>query len=475
MHTSVDAPLNERVTYIASVTKNGNLVQIYSSSRKTQPIACRPNCRNLMLQRRGSFIPAQASNRRDRASGVSASQLRIHPKLLNMQHDKQLVQQIAVFGESGSGKTVMLSSFYGATQESQYRQKSLFHVVADDIGQGARLHRNYLGMRDSARTPEATRFSATSYSFSVKLKNRSNAKSMKSKPFDALRLVWHDYPGEWFEQDVSGPEEARRRVDTFRSLLGSNVALLLVDGQRLLDNSGEEERYLKSLLTNFRNSLLSLKDDLLEEGKPLVEFPRIWVMALSKSDLLPNLDVFKFRDLLIEKAGDDIDELRQVLAGLVIENNALSVGEDFLLLSSAKFDADKIEVSKRVGLELILPLAAMLPVERHVRWAKAMRNRGKVAEHLLGGAGALAAALGGAGALAAALLERKSKMLGAIGHLVSHFGSSLNGLAELGGEKLRDVNSEALAKHEYLAATLTRFQMDLEKGEEEKILLRSVR
>lgn len=54
-----------------------------------------------------------------------------------MRVSRALEQQIAVFGESGSGKTVLLSSFYGETQEPQYLQKSLFHVVADDIGQGA--------------------------------------------------------------------------------------------------------------------------------------------------------------------------------------------------------------------------------------------------------------------------------------------------------------------------------------------------
>src|SRR5665647_1034930 len=113
-----------------------------------------------------------------------------------MHLSRALEQQIAVFGESGSGKTVMLSSFYGATQEPQYLQKSLFHIVADDIGQGARLHRNYLGMRDSARLPTQTRFAATSYSFSLKLKAGSDPKAMKARPFDALRLVWHDYPGE---------------------------------------------------------------------------------------------------------------------------------------------------------------------------------------------------------------------------------------------------------------------------------------
>ncbi|MEV0810369.1 hypothetical protein [Micromonospora sp. NPDC050200] len=383
-----------------------------------------------------------------------------------MQLSRVLEQQIAVFGETGSGKTVLLSSFYGATQEPRYLQRNLFHVIADDIGQGARLHRNYLGMRDSARLPAATKFSATSYSFSVKLRDGSDATDTNSRPFDALRLVWHDYPGEWFEQDVSGPEEAQRRIDAFRSLLGSDVALLLVDGQRLLDHSGEEERYLKSLLANLRNGLLSLKDDLLVDGKPLVEFPRIWMMALSKADLLPHLDVFKFRDLLIDKACDEIDELRKVLAGLVEAGDALSMGEDFVLLSSAKFEAGKIKVTERVGLELILPLAAMLPFERHVRWTQAWEIPGKVAENLLNGAGTLAAAL----------IGRKSTLPGPLGHLVNLFGPDVvNDAFNLAGEKLRKMNSEAVAKKEYLSATLTGFRMDLDNGEEKQVLLRSRR
>ena len=83
-----------------------------------------------------------------------------------MQRGRTLEQQIAVFGEGGSGKTVLLSSFYGATQEPAFGKRNLFDVVADDIGQGTRLHRNYLGMRDSATPPLQTHFSATSYSFS---------------------------------------------------------------------------------------------------------------------------------------------------------------------------------------------------------------------------------------------------------------------------------------------------------------------
>ena len=62
-----------------------------------------------------------------------------------------LEQHIAVFGESGSGKTVLVSSFYGATQEPEFWNSSLFNVTADDTGQGHQLHANYLGMKDSRR------------------------------------------------------------------------------------------------------------------------------------------------------------------------------------------------------------------------------------------------------------------------------------------------------------------------------------
>ncbi|WP_312180993.1 ATP/GTP-binding protein [Arthrobacter sp.] len=386
-----------------------------------------------------------------------------------MKLSRTLEQHIAVFGESGSGKTVMVSSFYGATQEPQFLQKSLFHVVAGDAGQHTQLHRNYLGMRDSARLPAPNRFSGTSYSFSVKLKDAPDAKTMKSRPFDALRLVWHDYPGEWFEQDVSGPEEAQHRVDTFKALLGSDVALLLVDAQRLLDNSGEEERYLKSLLSNYLSGLLLLKNDLLDDGKPLVEFPRIWIMALSKSDLMPGMDVFGFRDLLTEKAGGEMDELRKVLAGFVAAPDALSMGEDFMLLSSAKFDADKIEVTKRVGLEMILPLAAILPFERHVRWVRAKQIPKKVAENLLDGAGTLAVALIGK----RVLRDTGGPVQKLVGFALS--ADVLNAAVQLAGNKLREKNAEGLAKQDYLKAMLTRFKLDLDRGEEQKTLLRSLR
>jgi hypothetical protein len=48
----------------------------------------------------------------------------------------------------------------------------------------------------------------------------------------------------------------------------------------------------------------------------------------------------------------------------------LSVGEDFVRFSSAQFAPGKIEVAKRLGVDVILPMSAMLPLERHLKWSK---------------------------------------------------------------------------------------------------------
>lgn len=68
------------------------------------------------------------------------------------QYSRIREQHIAVFGESGSGKTVLLSSFFGPTQEGPYSDE-LWDLVADDTSQGNRLYQNYVGMRDDATAP----------------------------------------------------------------------------------------------------------------------------------------------------------------------------------------------------------------------------------------------------------------------------------------------------------------------------------
>ncbi|OZC50784.1 ATP/GTP-binding protein [Rhodococcus sp. 06-621-2] len=380
-------------------------------------------------------------------------------------------QHIAVFGESGSGKTVLISSFFGRTQEGSYNN-DLWDLVADDAGQGAGLYRHYLRMRDKAVAPRQDRFKNTTYYFSVKLKGGDND-AAKKRPFDVLRLAWHDYPGEWFHGEPSSSTEHDRRTDTFRSLLKSDVAILLVDAQKLLDHRGEEQLYLKSLMFNFRQGLLRLKNDLLEDG-PIIEFPRIFILALSKADLLPDWDVDKFRDLVILEAAEDVEHLRSTVAEFIDTPAALSIGEDFMLLSSAKFKQESggpqtldIDVTKRVGLDLVLPVASLLPLERRVQWQAKFDIPFKVLESLADGAELLAAGL------ADKKFAPIEKMLARAGKAGKFATMALPILAEavkLVGPKLREMNEQARAQHDYLRATLTQFKLDLEQGVHDKVI-----
>lgn len=385
-----------------------------------------------------------------------------------MHADKVLEQQIAVFGEGGSGKTVMLSSFYGAAQEPAFKKSSLFHMLADDIGQGTRLHKNYLGMRDSNALPMTTRLLSHAYSFTLRMRRAEDAH--KSGQFNALRLVWHDYPGEWFEEEPATPEEADERVRAFRKLLGADVALLLIDGQRLLDNTGEEERYLRLLFSTIGNALASLKDDLLPDGEQLIRFPRIWVLGLSKADLLPDMNVYGFRDLVVRTATDDLQGLRDVLSGFVVGEQALSVGEDFVLLSSARFSPNRIDVDERIGVDLVMPLAAMLPLERHARWVRAGDLPRKLAEELLKSSTLVATVLAFVSKFK--LPGPAGKVLAAVQLLLLPI---LDQIVNQSEEAIGKLQEEATKKKDFLAATLLKFRLDLADAEKRDVLIRSGR
>lgn len=375
-----------------------------------------------------------------------------------------------MFGEAGSGKTVLLSSFYGAAQEPKFLDNSDFHLIAESQEQGVFLQQNFLGMKNDSVVPQGTKLKAHEYSFKVKLKGQGPGGAQSQGPFDALRLVWHDYPGEWFTQDIQNTEIAQRRVDAFRSLLSADVALLLVDGQKLIDHAGQEELYLKSLFHNYKMGLLNLKEEILEDGKKLTEFPRVWVLALSKADLLPDVDVIAFRDLVIGKAGDDLNHLGQAIAEFVETPEALSLAQDFVLLSSAKFEPEKIVVTKRVGLDLILPIAAILPFERHLMWAQMIRMPTDVLQNLLG-TGSLASEI----ALAFLL---KNNLPGPFGMIQKAIMTVVGRQAMIETmkkvqEKIAEINRDASVKHDALSGILARFARDLKRGEEEQILFRS--
>jgi hypothetical protein len=277
---------------------------------------------------------------------------------------------------------------------------------------------------------------------------------------------------------VSGPEEERRRVEAFRALLVSDVALLLVDGQKLKDTAGEEERYLKSLFHTLRTGLVRLREDILEDGRELVRFPRIWVLALSKADLLPEMDVDRFKALVLEKSADELAQLREAIESMVEGDEALSVGEDALLLSSARFTPGRIAVRERIGVDVLLPLAAMLPFERHVTWARRQEIPAKVARELVDHAGTI-----GTGAMALAVFGARHRLPGRLGALTGILAAVVPMLskdvvqdaASLAGEKLQVVHTRALEKKQHLSAILTGFKIELERAEHEGVLRRSRR
>lgn len=384
---------------------------------------------------------------------------------------KAIEQHIAVFGESGSGKTVLLSSFYGRAKEKDFAQRNRFNVVADSQTQANTLYQNYVGMRDSRELPDPTELRSTAYPFTLKMAPIPGGQQNVSA--GSMQIVWHDYPGEWFEKDVAGAQ-AERRVEGFRALLGSDVAVLLVDAQRLIDNKDQEHAYLKSLFHNYREGFEALRDDILVGGKPLVRFPRIWMIALSKADLLPELNVQDFQDLVIGKAGTNLTQLSETVSGMVQSPEALSFGDDFLLLSSARFTPDAILVNERIGVDLMLPIASVLPFERHLRWARSKQLPAKIGKELLRSADSVAAAVEGVlGFLATRTSGNLKAVIASIASLLSR--DVLGQFTELGREKLEEVERVAVARSDYLAAVLARFRLDLEEGEVNEVLLRSLR
>lgn len=384
-----------------------------------------------------------------------------------------LDQHIAIFGESGSGKTVLLSSFYGLMRQQEMFEKTRLDVVADDQGQGDRLMQSYLSMSKEGRVPPANRFTTLPYSFTANFDH--TGASNKSGKYDALRFIWHDYPGEWFQETPSTEEELLERAETFRTLLASDVAIVMVDGERLAAAAGDEERYLKLLFTNIRNGLLPVVEQI-EGGKGLKRFPRIWMFALSKADLLPAMTANDFRDLVVLKAAYEVDQLRRSLQRVVYGEDAIAVGEDFVLLSSAKFSREAIDVDQRIGVDLVMPIASMLPVERFVRWVQQKHFAVGVVRTLLGGASTVAVVIGVVVGFAARFVKADGR-IAAIAQFIAQAVSreQIEALTKLVDDKLVNVVEDATAQGDYLRAALAQFRIDLEAGEQQGVLLRSKR
>lgn len=369
-------------------------------------------------------------------------------------------QHIAVFGERGSGKTVLLSTLFGVSGDPEVIEEAGHRVVAMDVGQGERLRSMYLGMKTDHRAPRSTSFTSDAYRFELR-----PVKDEAVETKEVVGLVWHDYPGEWFEATPDSTEQESRRVATFRNLMSSHVALLLVDAQRLADHHDEEGRYLKGLFANYTNALAALRNDILEDGERLSQFPRIWTVALSKADILPDMTADGLRDLITLRAPGTLAELRAAISEFVAEPDALSVGEDYVLLSSGRFDPDVIDLRKRIGLDLLFPIATMLPFQRYLRWDGQVEKLGKKAVRLAHNVSEMGKKLD----LALDHLPAVPRWANSVVKVIG-FGQLVAPLAESQFQKILD---QAETKHQPLRAMLARFGLALERGKKSGVLRES--
>ena len=278
-------------------------------------------------------------------------------------HRSQSESHIALFGESGSGKTTLLTVFYGYQQDTKFRKEAGYSLLADDTTQGQNLLHSFWKLSDLP----ATRLTSRKFSFQIRLDGVSKVK-------ETAHLVWHDYPGGWWTETRTG-EEQEDKEKTFLALMSSDVALFLVDGAKLKESG---DKYLKCLFCNFRDELCRLKEyPALKARFPLTHFPRIWLICLSKSDLIPNLTAEEFRRRVISVANDELQVLRREIQEIIEEPELFTLGEDYLLLSAAEYDEKNetiTDIEKRRGVDLIAPIAFTVPIKRSLAWAKTKRS-----------------------------------------------------------------------------------------------------
>jgi GTPase SAR1 family protein len=225
-------------------------------------------------------------------------------------------QHIALFGESGSGKTTLLTVFYGYQQDTKFQKEAGYRLLADDLTQGQNLLSSFWNLSSLP----ATRLQSRKYSFQIRLDGVTKVK-------ETAHLVWHDYPGEWWTETKTDGEQ-QDKEKTFLALMSSDVALFLVDGAKLKESG---DKYLKCLFCNFRDELCRLKDyPALKRKFPLKHFPRIWLICLSKSDLLPDLTAEEFKKRVLSVANDELQAVKREIQEIIEVPELFTLGEDYM-------------------------------------------------------------------------------------------------------------------------------------------------
>ncbi|PTQ89053.1 TRAFAC clade GTPase domain-containing protein [Agitococcus lubricus] len=261
--------------------------------------------------------------------------------------------KVAFLGGRGSGKTTLLASYLGHMASSRWQKEHQYYLGTPDSADSKRLNALYQGLCEGF-FPEATIKRASAYRFHMHVQDCAGV---------PLEIQWLDYPGEWWEREPADAKERKQRDECLKRMVTSQVCFLVIDGAELNKHG---EKYLRAHLAHMTNEIANLLRQTAGRKKRNQQLrDMVWVMALSKADLLENnLTAADFADFVNRYAGDQLDTLRQRLG----EAGCPSFGMNYLLFSSVLGSGQKIiDINKYIGLDLIAPLALRTILEKELQ------------------------------------------------------------------------------------------------------------
>lgn len=265
--------------------------------------------------------------------------------------------RIALFGQSSSGKTTLLASYFGNQQMNSFEKEHGYRLAVEDTAKGNRLLSKYYKM-EKGEFPLGTA-TFEEYHFNFKVHGLTEP---------SFKIVWYDYPGGWWENTPKDEEEKSVRREAFKNLLQSQVGILLVDGVQY-NNSGIS--YVNYLLDQFKNEIRNIKDSLASAGSPMTDFPKQWIIALSKADILSESATAE--DFCKKTVSDGNDQLEGLANAINL--NLKDFGCQYMLISSVKGNDNKvINAHQYIGIQLIAPVALLSVLDELAK--KVGRGRG---------------------------------------------------------------------------------------------------
>lgn len=263
--------------------------------------------------------------------------------------------RIALFGQMSSGKTTLLASYFGNQQMNSFEKEHGYRLAVDDIAKGNRLLSKYYKM-EKGEFPLGTA-TFEEYHFNFKVHGLTEP---------SFKIVWYDYPGGWWQSTPIDEEEKSVRREAFKNLLQSHVGILLVDGGEYIN---EGNSYVNCLLDQFKNEIRNIKDSLASDGSPMTDFPKQWIIALSKADILSESATAE------DFCKKTVSEGNEQLEGLADAINSKDFGSQYMLISSVKcHDKKIINAHQYIGIQLIAPVALLSVLDELAK--KVGRGRG---------------------------------------------------------------------------------------------------